>query len=245
MPSEDDQRRGRTSREEPIHAGIARDLSELARRMQAEDDSASLLQLIVKAVTSEVEGADHAGISLVIKGKVRSEASSSDLARELDDLQHKVDDGPCLSSLREQITVRSDDLCKEARWPTFAEAAVEMGTRAMLAVQLFVEGDNLGALNMYAEQPNSFSSADENVSQLLASHAAVALVDARKIENLQVALESRDVIGQAKGILMERFKVSPAQAFGMLIAVSQHTHRKLNVVAEQLAATGELPGIGD
>ena len=74
---------------------------------------------------------------------------------------------------------------------------------------------------------------------------AVAIVDARKIANLEVALESRDIIGQAKGILMERFKVSASHAFGLLVAVSQHTHRKLNAVAEDLATTGELPDLAD
>jgi GAF domain-containing protein len=239
----DHQRQARTSRDEPIDPGIARNLSELARSMQAEDDPAALLRLIVKAAVTEIDGADHAGISLVTKAGVRSEAASSELVPEIDEIQYAVDDGPCLRSLREQITVRSDDLHDEPRWPRFAHEAAERGVRSVLSVQLFVDGDNLGALNLYAEKPSSFTAADENVALLFASHAAVAMVDSRRIGHLRLALESRDVIGQAKGILMERFKIRAPQAFGMLVAVSQHTQRKLQVVAEELAATGELADI--
>lgn len=235
---------GRTSRDEAIDAGLARDLSELARRMQAETAPGALLALIVKSALSEVDGADHAAISLVVRRVVHGEASCSDLAREIDALQHKVDQRPCLSSLREELTVRSDDLREEQRWPKFAHAAAERGLRSMLAVQLFVQGDNLGALNMYSEQVNGFDDADENVALLLAAHAAIAMVDARKIDNLEHALATRDLIGQAKGILMERFKVNSAQAFGTLVAVSQHKHRKLNELAQELATTGDLPGAG-
>ena len=234
-------RQGRTSVGASIDAGVARDLSELARGMQAEVDPAALLKLIVDAALSEIDGADHAGIMLLSKGSAITEARTSDLVARIDQLQHDAGDGPCLTSLRDETTVRSDDLRTETRWPKFAAAAAELGIVSMLAVQLFVEGDNLGALNLFAEHAAAFDTADENIGLLLAAHAAVALVDLRKIDNLQLALGSRDLIGQAKGILMERFKVNASQAFGMLVAVSQRTHRRVNDIAEQLATTGEIP----
>jgi GAF domain-containing protein len=197
--------------------------------------------MIVEAALSEIDGAEHASISLNAAGKVTTPAATSRLVHQVDALQYEVNEGPCLSSLREEQTVRSDDLTEETRWPTFAAKAVDHGIRSMLAVQLFVRDDNLGALNLYAESPNSFDRSDENIALLLASHAAVALVDTREIEHLTLALDNRDIIGQAKGILMERYKVSAKQAFGMLVTVSQHKHIKLSVVAERLATTGELP----
>lgn len=236
-------RQGLTSSGTAIDAGVARDLSELARALQAEADTGALLRRIVDAAVFEVPGADHAAVSLITKHRVETEACTSEVAKAADAAQYRLGDGPCLQSLRNEITVRSDDLRSEQRWPRFAAAAVDLGLRSNLSLQLFVEGDNLGALNLYAEKEDAFTAADENVGLLLATHAAVALVAARKVSNLQTALDSRDVIGQAKGILMERFKINATQAFGMLVAVSQHHHRKLNVIAEQLANTGELPDI--
>jgi GAF domain-containing protein len=111
----------------------------------------------------------------------------------------------------------------------------------MLSVQLFVEDDNLGALNLYAESPGSFDESDENVAMLLAAHAAIAIKGGRVEGNLRSALDRRDVIGQAKGILMERYKIDDSQAFDLLVVASQQTHRKLRDIAEELARSGELP----
>jgi GAF domain-containing protein len=221
-------------------AGLARQLSELARQMQAEPDMAALLQRITDASLIEVEGAEHAGISLIEGKLVRTEAGTDDLMSTLDRQQHQLQQGPCLSSLREQITVRSDDLRHEDRWPKFAAAALEHGIHSMLAVQLFVEGDNLGALNLYASRPNAFTDQDESVAMLLAAHAAIAMKGSKVETNLRTALQSRDIIGQAKGILMERYKIGSLEAFDLLIAASQQTHRKLRDLAEALDTSGEL-----
>lgn len=234
--------RGHTSAGKPLDAGVARDLSGLARQLQAEPDPEQLLHLIVLAAVFEIDGADHAGLSLISKDKGHTPACTSPLAKDLDEVQYRVGDGPCLTSLREQVTVRADDLRTERRWPRFAPAAVELGARSLLSLQMFTDGDNLGALNLYARRPHAFADEDENIGLLLAAQAAVALVGAQKVRNLQTALESRDVIGQAKGILMERFKIDESHAFAMLVASSQHAGRKLKVIAEQLATTGELPG---
>jgi GAF domain-containing protein len=107
-------------------------------------------------------------------------------------------------------------------------------------VQLFVEGDNLGALNFYAGRPGRFDDYDESVAMLLAAHAAIAIQGHKVEAGLRTAPSSRDVIGQAKGILMERYKLTDRQAFTMLVTASQHTNRKLRDVAEELTATGEL-----
>jgi transcriptional regulator with GAF, ATPase, and Fis domain len=236
-------RNARTSSDRSIDAGFARDLSELARTMQAESDSAAVLARVARAAVQEIDGADHAVVSLISKGHVSSEVPTSDVVSQVDLAQNRLGEGPCLTSLREQTTVRADDLRDEPRWPKFAKVAVAHGVLSMLCVQLYVAGDNLGALNLYAERPHAFTDADENMALLLASHAAVALVGVRKIGNLETALANRDVIGQAKGILMERYKISSTEAFSMMIAVSQHHHVKLAALAEQLATTGELPGL--
>ena len=108
----------------------------------------------------------------------------------------------------------------------------------MLCLKLFVARDTLGALDLLAHSPSAYTDESEHVGLLLASHAAIAAVDAHHFENVTSALVNRDVIGQAKGILMERFKITSDQAFAVLAKVSQDTNRKVSAVAEDLARTG-------
>jgi GAF domain-containing protein len=220
---------------------LARDLSDLARRLQADTSMESLLTSIVEAAVREVSGAEYAGISEIQGRRVTTRAASDPLVSRIDELQYAAGDGPCLTSLYDQVTVRSADLAAEDRWPGFAHAAADVGIRSMLAVQLYVEGDNLGALNMYAGALDAFTSDDETVALLLAAHAAVAIQGSRNEHNLRLALDHRDVIGQAKGILMERYKVDHLTAFRRLNTASQRNNRKLHDVAEHLAVTGEMP----
>lgn len=220
--------------------GLARDLSELAREMQAEPSLETLLQRIVEAAVAEIGPAEHAGISEIIGKQVHTRAGTGPLVRTIDNLQYRLEEGPCLSSLREEVTVRTDDLRDESRWPRFVVAAADAGVLAMLSVQLFVEGDNLGALNLYASRPHAFGDDDESTAMLLAAHAAIAMKGSQVETGLRIALATRDVIGQAKGILMERYKISATVAFDLLVTASQHAHRKLHEIAEELATTGEL-----
>jgi transcriptional regulator with GAF, ATPase, and Fis domain len=233
-------RHARDSTGERADDGLAQHLSELARELQAEPDMPALLEHIVAATVHEIDGADHGGISLIDGRTVRAVAATDEVVNLLDRTQEELGEGPCLSSLREEITVRSDDLATEQRWPRFAAAATGEGVGSMLSVQLFVEGDNLGALNLYAMSSKAFDRHDESVAMALAAHAAVAMKGNRVETNLRTALASRDVIGQGKGILMERFKISSDEAFRLLVLASQHAHVKLRDIAEELAATGEL-----
>jgi GAF domain-containing protein len=235
-------RQALTSRGAPAGAGLARELSELARDLQSLPDEAQVQQHIVDAALREINGASAAGIMIVNRREVTTTAQTAPLVADVDRAQYEAGEGPCLTSLREEVTVRADDLSTDERWPRFAQAALALGVRAMLSFQLFVEGDNLGALNIYRTEPDGFDEQAESAGLLLASHAAVALADARVEHHLRMALESRDVIGQAKGILMERYRFGAQHAFEMLLVLSQHRHQKLRDLAEEIAATGEVPG---
>ena len=113
----------------------------------------------------------------------------------------------------------------------------------MLCLQLFVVRDTLGALDLLGRAASAFTDESEHVGLLLASHAAIAAADAHHLENVTSALVNRDIIGQAKGILMERFKITSDQAFAVLAKVSQDTNRKVSAIAEDLARTGRwAPG---
>ncbi|HET9633872.1 MAG TPA: GAF and ANTAR domain-containing protein, partial [Terrabacter sp.] len=118
--------------------------------------------------------------------------------------------------------------------------ASALGAASMLSIQLWVENDNLGALNLYSYTADSFTDESEHVGLLFTSHAAIAFAGADRVHHLNIAVARRDLIGQAKGILMERFKITADQAFGILVRVSQERNRKLFEVAEDLAQTGQL-----
>ena len=134
-------------------------------------------------------------------------AATDPLVQQIDDLQYRLGEGPCLTSLRDEVTVRAMDLRTEPRWVHFSRAAAELGVRSMLSVQLFVDDDNLGALNLYSGTPAAFDEVHESTAMPLAAHAAIAMKGSKVEGNLRDALDRRDVIGQAKGILMERYKI--------------------------------------
>jgi GAF domain-containing protein len=217
-------------------------MERIARSLQEEHgDVERTLHSITMSAIRTVPGAEFASVSLVTGRQVQPRGGTTELAREIDTLQSEYDQGPCLDSLREHSTTRVDDFATEKRWPRFAAEACRRGARSLLSFQLFTTGTNLGALNLYAKGPHAFGDDSEAVGQIFASHAAIALSAARQEENLRHALDGRDLIGQAKGILMERYRLTAAQAFELLVLASTHTNRKLFGIAEELTSTGSMP----
>jgi GAF domain-containing protein len=221
---------------------LAVQMGELARSLQQENTLQDTLQGIVAAAVDTVPGAQYAGISEV-KGRreINTPASTDELVRASDAAQYKTGQGPCLDAIYVEQTVRVSDMASEDRWPEFAEQAAQLGVGSMLSFQLYVVGDNLGALNLYNREPNGFDDESEHVGLLFASHAAVAMAGAQRNDQLNRAMGTRDLIGQAKGILMERHKLTAEQAFLLLVRASQATHTKLRDIAEQLTTMGQLP----
>lgn len=216
-------------------------LASLARQMAAENSLEAVLTRVVDASLTQIDGAEHAGITVLSRTAVSTPIASDELVQEIDKHQYATGEGPCLSAARDhEPVVRVPDLSTDDRWPEFAAAAVHLGVRSMLTFQLYTNADTIGALNLYATQPNAFTDESVHTGALLATHAAVAAAAATESGHMYIALQSGDVIGQAKGILMERFRITAEQAFDLLIAAAQNSHRKLNEVAAELAATGEL-----
>jgi GAF domain-containing protein len=217
-------------------------MSRAARRLQEEHgDVEGTLQAITAMAISVVPNAEECSISYVIgRSKIEPRGSTSDLPGELDALQQLLEQGPCLDAVWEQEVVRVDDVGADGRWPEFVRQASGLGIGSMLCFRLFVQGDRLGALNLYSRMAGAWDDESQEIGQMLASHAAVALAGAEHEENLRAAVSSRDVIGQAKGILMERHKVTAEQAFGVLARVSQEANRKLVDIAGELADTGAV-----
>lgn len=226
--------------------GLARELGELARDLQRQPPE-DMLAAIVEAAVEMVPGVEDGSISVVLGRKsISSEAPTSDLPEKLDAIQMAEEEGPCLDAAYEHKTLRIPDIEDESRWPTFSRrATAETPARGMMAFQLFVEEENLGALNLFSRQPHAFTDESEYVGSLVAAHAAVAFAESRRSVQLDEAIRNRDVIGQAKGILMERYKITGQQAFYLLSQVSSRTNTKLFQIAERLVASGELRPVPD
>lgn len=220
---------------------LARQLSELARDLQEKQSLQDTLNGIAQAAVDNVPGAQFAGITVVkARRDVETAAWTDELARASDQAQYETGQGPCLESIYKEKTVRVADMRTEQRWPEFAKRAADLGVSSMLSIQLSVTGDNLGALNIYSGVAEAFDDESEHVGLLLAVHAAIAMASAQQQEQLVQAITTRDLIGQAKGILMERHKITAEQAFTLLIRASQLANTKLRDVAEHLTTTGEL-----
>jgi GAF domain-containing protein len=215
---------------------VAALMSEHARSLHEARSVDETLQGITQAAVDCIPGADWAGITMVSKpAQLETRAPTGPVVARIDVEQYDTGEGPCLSALWDAVVVRSDDISVDDRWPTWAAQIGGLGVGSMLSFRLFVRGDVLGALNTYAASPGAYSSDAESVGMLFAAHAAVALSNAEEVAQLRQAASTRDLIGQAKGILMERYNLaSDAEAFDLMVRASQSSHLKLNLVARQL-----------
>lgn len=216
-------------------AALAAATREAGRQQSVSD----ILQVIAEAARESVPGFDHAGISLIDpRNAIETVAATDELVWELDRVQYDLGEGPCVSAMREQPVVVVVPHARHAQsWPAYMPVAVGLGLRAQLAVRLFIdETGSMGALNLYSTNRDDIDPDAQGVADLFAAQAAVALVRTRKLEHLHQALESRDIIGQALGIVMERYTLDDDLAFAFLLRASSHGNMKLRTIAEELVA---------
>ena len=200
------------------------------------------LNAILAAAANCIDRVDFAGVNIQRGRSFEPQAALGAPPNELDVLQKRTGDGPCIEASSSQQPVLVLDLAEDPRWPEFASLGVSLGVRSMLCVPLWVDEKRLGSLSLYSTTPEAFDERSRRLADVLAVHSAVVLSDAQRIENLGLALRNRDLIGQAKGILMERHRITADAAFEMLSGASQRVNRKVSSVAEDLASTGVLPG---
>jgi transcriptional regulator with GAF, ATPase, and Fis domain len=225
---------------------LAESFAGIARRLLAQPSVAATLDEIARMLPDTVDGCDHAGITVARGRRFVTAAASDEVARRVDAIQHDADEGPCLDALRHHEVVVVDDLGAERRWPRFSERAVAAtGVLSMLAFRLFAAERTLGALNLCSRRAAGFGTHSVAVGSIFAAHAAVAVRGAEVAEeagNLHDALTGRDVIGQAKGIVMTHLGVSADEAFEELRRASQRLNVKLREVAARVADSGQDPG---
>jgi GAF domain-containing protein len=221
-------------------------LGELGRLLLPELSSPSVLQRIVDLLAQAMPAGVEVSITLMRGEQPTTAAFTGQLAEELDETQYERGYGPCLEAAVGGLFTEITDACTEDRWPEYVPVFLDGGALSVLAAPV-PAAQLTAALNVYARTARAFTDDDRSALVQFAAYAAAALTnmdalqDARDLaENLQKAMEFRSVIEQAKGILIERHKLTADQAFRLLTDASMHTNRKVRDVAEDLVLTGEL-----
>ena len=238
------------SNQDPQPANAAEALERLGRLSLRELTMDSLLQTVADLTKTVMPGNPETSVLLLVKDNPTTVAHTGQLAVDLDETQYERGHGPCLHAARTGELTEIADTRTETRWQDYTQRAAERGNLSSLSIPLAIDEDEqvTGALNVYARQPDAFDEDSRSVATRFGPYAAVATGNmyayqsARDMaDNLQAALESRAVIDQAKGVLIERYKLTPDQAFQLLARVSMNANRKVRDIADHLVHTGELP----
>lgn len=219
---------------EAAHLRIAEITHELYGRADADSDT--VIAELAEHAAVEIPGAQYAGVTVTRNAKhIDTPAATHKWPLLLDEIQQRHRQGPCLTAAWEEKTVHVANLETDERFPLYArDALAQTPIRSVMAFQLWIAGETMGALNVYAETANVFGSETKAIGLVFAAHSSVAWNAARRDEQFEKALASRDVIGQAKGMLMERYGVKAIQAFELLRKLSQDSNTPLTQVAADL-----------
>jgi GAF domain-containing protein len=224
--------------------GFVESLRALSGLMVDEESLDHTLQRVVTLACISLSGCDMASVTLE-DGRTRTAACTDKIALAMDESQYAADAGPCLQAARTGSVIDLPAIAEDQRWPAFAAAANEHGVVSSLSLPLIHRGQPRGAFNLYARTPQAFTADDRAHGTLFARQAAVAIANAEVYwrtydltQNLQAALHNRDLIGQAKGILMARHGITAEDAFDELRRASQRRNVKLHDIADDVARTG-------
>ena len=216
-------------------------VAEAVRAAVARPAPVALQQVIEMAVQSGP--CDAVSITMLHPDRsVDTVAYSDDRTLTSDELQYQLGEGPCVDAVWTNGVFIVPDLIADGRWPRWAREAAGLGIGASLSVHLFTD-TTLGSINLYSKTPREYDAVDVENARVIAAHASVVLAYTRNDETLRQAVDSRNLIGQAQGILMERYGLTPAKAFAVLRGYSQEQNIKMRVLAEELTSTGRLPGL--
>jgi transcriptional regulator with GAF, ATPase, and Fis domain len=225
-----------------VDSDFNRRVVDAVRELGARPTVSTTLESTVDLAVRSVDHCDMAGVSVVDGTRIRTLAASNEQLRQIDQLQFEVQEGPCYDALRLRDVVSASNLARDARWPRYGpRLARATGVRSSLSFRLFTTDRSLGALNLYAQRTDAFDHDDVLEGHVVSAVAAVVVAASLKESQLERALETRTVIGQATGILMERFGLGADQAFAVMQRVSQNHNIKLHRLATELVRTGRLP----
>jgi GAF domain-containing protein len=218
---------------------------ELSRVVLVDRTLDEVLGDITVLAAAGIPGADAASITLIRGDRAFTAAHHGEMALAADELQYERGYGPCMDAGRGNVVLRVDDMRQESRWPDYVSRVLDTGVRSSLSVPLPFQGASIGALNIYSTRPEAFAGPESLDAGLQVAEAiAVAVVNAdahaqvrEQARNMRMAMDSRAVIEQAKGVLMAQRHVDADQAFDMLREASQRYNRKLRDIAEGIVAS--------
>lgn len=215
---------------------LAAALAVVAQTLAVENDLSAVIVRACLLALDTVDACQHADVMIVApQGIVTVPAATDWVGTRLVSLEQEYGEGPCTDAFRSGLVVDVPDFSSDLRWPRFARRCVEeTPVRSGVGTPLLVGDQSIGVLDMYADRPHAFGDEDRAVGALFAAHAALALAAARERLNFQRALASRDVIGQAQGILMAQSNITADDAFNILRRASQRLNHKLTAVAQDI-----------
>jgi GAF domain-containing protein len=224
---------------EAAHTRIAELVQDLYGR--PDTDSETVIAELAEHAAVEIPGAQYAGVTVTRNAKhIDTPAATHKWPILLDEIQQRHREGPCLTSAWEEKIIHVADLETDERFPLYRrDVLAETPIRSVMSFQLFIAGETMGALNVYAEQPHAFGPETKVIGLIFAAHSSVAWNSARREEQYKRALASRDMIGQAKGMIMERYGVDAVQAFELLRKLSQDSNVPLIQIATELVAKAQ------
>jgi GAF domain-containing protein len=214
---------------------IAHALNEAAKLMNAPATLNETLDAITRAALCTVPGFSHVGISITHRdGTIETKSATDQLVWELDSVQYTLREGPCYDSITGRGITVVNEARHDQRWPRYMPEAVKRGLRAQLAVGLYSDGDSLGGINLYSTDSDHVEDDAIGIAELFASQAAIALGRSRHEFQLNEALESRKLIGQAMGLVMQKYELDEDRAFQFLVRASSTGNIKLRALAAEL-----------
>lgn len=218
-----------------LHLEIAEAMTVVAASLQAPMELEETLAVITRVAAETIPGIVEASISITTKeGRIETLAPTGPRVTRADHLQYELGEGPCLHAALEEPVVAVNDLANDPRWPDFGPKAAALGFGSQVAFQFRAAPHVRGALNLYAQEPNSIDQDSIHLGSMFAGQIAVAMGWARQDQTLTEALATRNIIGQAVGIVMERYKLDSDRAFSFLTRLSQTSNTKLNLIAAAL-----------
>jgi GAF domain-containing protein len=227
------------------------DVSSLFNVLLPDTPMTDLLDRVTELAARTVGNCTFAGITVGQDGSMETPVYTDERSPRVDQVQYDAGTGPCVDAFRTGEVKQIHDTATEQRWRAFCDAALDEHIRSTLSVPLDVSGNRtevLGALNLYSEVPDAFDDEARASTESFAQQAAIVMANARAYwgvkelsDQLQVALESRATIEQAKGILIAQSQVSPEDAFKLLVRASQRENRKLREIAAEIVERAQRP----
>jgi hypothetical protein len=221
----------------PSDRRIRRAMEQAAAAMNAPISLDDALRALTDGAVQAIPGASFASITTrSADGRLETVAATDPLIDNLDARQYELQEGPCYETATGEGIAASFDMSREPRWPRYGPIAAEAGFRGQLAVLLTENGRGRTTLNIYSADPHHFDQQSVDTAELFASHAAVAMGFVRTVSTLSDAVASRQTVGMAVGIVMERYQMDAARAFQFLVRSSSTAHVKLRDLAAQIVA---------